>query len=113
MRSSVLEAECGAGDDVLDRLGYEYLTATSAPHHTGCEMYRNSTQGAATLDDLAHVDTRARSEAELFGRHLNALCRPDGIDRPFERSHELVTRTVHEAAAVCVHGPGRRPLRRP
>lgn len=55
MGSSVLEAECGAGDDVLDRLGYEYLTAISAPHHAGCEMYCDPTQGAATLDDLAHV----------------------------------------------------------
>jgi hypothetical protein len=56
------------------------------------------------LDNLAHVDTRARPDAELFGRRLDTLCRPNGIDRPLERSHEPVTRAVHEAAAVRVHG---------
>src|SRR5262245_47324172 len=104
MRSSVLEAEGGTGDDVLDRLGYEYLTAGGARHHARGEMHGDAAPGAGTLDDLAHMDARACSDADVFGRRQNPLRRPNGIDRSFERGHELVTGPVHEAAAVCVHG---------
>ena len=102
MRASVLEAECGAGDDVLDRLGYEYLAASSVRHHACGEMHGDSTQRAGLLYNLAHVYTRARPDPELLGRRLNSLCRPDGIDRPFERSHEPVTRTIDQPPSVCV-----------
>ena len=100
MRSSVLEPECGAGDDVLDGLGYEYLAAGSVGHHACGEMHGDATQGAGTLDNLAHVYTRARPDAELLGRRLNVLGGPNGIDRPFERGHEPVTGTVDQASAV-------------
>ena len=104
MLSSVLEAERGAGDDVLDCLGYEELTAGGASHHAGGEMHCDATQGAGALDNLAHMDTRTRPDAELFGGRLNALCGSNGVDRPFERSHEPVTCTVYEASAVRVDG---------
>ena len=94
MRASVFEAESGAGYYVLDRLGYEHLAAGSVRHHACGEMHSDSAQRAGTLDNLSHVDTRARPDAELFGRRLNTLCCPNGIDRSFERSHEPVTRTV-------------------
>jgi hypothetical protein len=78
MRASVLEAERGAGDDVLDRRRHEYLAAGGAGHHACGEMHCDAMQGAGTLDNLAHMHTRTRPDAELFGGRLNALCRPNG-----------------------------------
>jgi hypothetical protein len=104
MRSSVLETECGSGDDVFDRGGYEELASDGGCHHARGEMHCDTAQGAATFDNLAHVYTRASTDAELLGPRLNALCGPNGIDRPFELSHEAVTRAVDQAPAVCVHG---------
>lgn len=101
MRSSVLEAERGAGDDVLDRVGDEDLAPCSVRHHACGEMDGDSPQGSALLDNFAHVYACARPEAEVLGRRLDALCRPNSVDRSFEGSHEFVAGMVDQAAAVC------------
>src|SRR5215472_11295033 len=99
MRSALLEAYAGAGNEVSDRTGHENLAGAGQSGDPGPNVDSDAAHFVTDDFALASVETRAYTNSERFDAGRDGLGAAYGPCRAVEGGEEAIAGRVNLAAA--------------